>query len=57
MIFSPHEHFDNAAVGNEHIDVRPLALPPWGRRSRAWIAPTSETPPLPRSKRRCSGTR
>ena len=25
MIFSPHEHFDNAPVANEHIDVRPLA--------------------------------
>ena len=25
MIFSPHEHFDNAAVANEHIDARPLA--------------------------------
>jgi hypothetical protein len=25
MIFSTHEHFDNAAIANEHIDVRPLA--------------------------------
>ncbi len=25
MIFSPHEHFDNAAAANRHIDVRPLA--------------------------------
>ena len=25
MIFSPHEHFDNAAVANRHIEVRPLA--------------------------------
>src|SRR5262249_58057774 len=25
MIFSPHEHFDNAPVAPEHIDVRPLA--------------------------------
>jgi taurine dioxygenase len=25
MIFSIHEHFDNAATENEHIDVRPLA--------------------------------
>jgi len=25
MIFSTHEHFDNAATANEHIDVRPLA--------------------------------
>ncbi len=25
MIFSTHEHFDNAAVANEHIEVRPLA--------------------------------
>ncbi len=25
MIFSPHEHFDNAPAANEHIDVRPLA--------------------------------
>ena len=25
MIFSPHEHFDNAAAANKHIDVRPLA--------------------------------
>ncbi len=25
MIFSTHEHFDNAAIANEHIDVRPIA--------------------------------
>jgi taurine dioxygenase len=25
MIFSTHEHFDNAAIANQHIDVRPLA--------------------------------
>ena len=25
MIFSTHEHFDNAAAANQHIDVRPLA--------------------------------
>jgi alpha-ketoglutarate-dependent taurine dioxygenase len=25
MIFSPHEHFDNAPVANRHIEVRPLA--------------------------------
>src|SRR5262245_1126832 len=25
MIFSTHDHFDNAAAANEHIDVRPLA--------------------------------
>lgn len=25
MIFSTHEHFDNAAVASEHIEVRPLA--------------------------------
>jgi hypothetical protein len=25
MIFSTHEHFDNAAAANEHIDVRPVA--------------------------------
>jgi taurine dioxygenase len=25
MIFSTHEHFDNAALANEHIEVRPLA--------------------------------
>jgi taurine dioxygenase len=25
MIFSTHEHFDNAATANEHIEVRPLS--------------------------------
>ena len=37
MIFSPHEHFDNAAAANEHIDVRPLAAA-MGRRSQASIS-------------------
>lgn len=37
MIFSTHEHFDNSAVANQHIEVRPLRLR-WERRSRASTA-------------------